>query len=71
MPAVTFNRAIVEYCWRALARCTAAVSNAETLLILPTIEEIYFIRNGITRKQFLSSTNQVKSKIKLKKAMHR
>lgn len=38
MPAVTFNRAIVEYCCRALARCAAAVSNADTLRTLPMIQ---------------------------------
>lgn len=42
VPDVTFNRAIVEYCCRALALCTAAVSNAETLLILPGMAYIGF-----------------------------
>lgn len=31
VPAVTLSRAKVEYCWRARARCTAAVSSAEML----------------------------------------
>lgn len=41
VPAETFNRANVEYCWRARARCTAAVSNADTLLKPPVITHIW------------------------------
>lgn len=39
VPAVTLSRAMVEYCWRARARCTAAVSSAEMLRTLTTVGE--------------------------------
>lgn len=39
VPAVTLSRAMVEYCWRARARCTAAVSSAEMLRTFTTVGE--------------------------------
>lgn len=35
VPAVTFKRAVIEYCCRALARCTAAESKADILRTFP------------------------------------
>lgn len=35
VPAVTFSRAVIEYCCRALARCTAAESRADILRTFP------------------------------------
>lgn len=35
VPAVTFNRAVIEYCCRALALWTAAESRADILRTFP------------------------------------